>query len=173
MGDLVYNQVSVCLTEKAELVRKIIVVFANGFGLGLSPFAPGTVGSLLGVAIVVGIGFAHINWMWQAGIAAVLAICAIPICEVGELHYKTKDDHRIVADEYLTFPLCMIGIPWMAHPWFLAVAFVVNRVMDIIKPPPARQIQNLHGGLGIALDDIFSSLYALGVNYLIFKLIVR
>jgi phosphatidylglycerophosphatase A len=157
----------------AVFVRRIILVFANGFGLGLSPFAPGTVGTLLGVAIVVGIGFAELNWMWQAGVAAVLAVCAIPICEVGEMHYKTKDDHRIVADEYLTFPLCVIGIPWMAHPWFLAVAFVINRVMDIIKPPPARQIQELHGGLGITLDDMISSLYALAVNHLIFRLVVK
>jgi phosphatidylglycerophosphatase A len=154
-------------------VRKIIVLFANGFGLGLSPFAPGTAGTLIGVAIVVGIGFAQLNWIWQAGAAAILAVCAIPICEVGEMHYQTKDDRRIVADEYLTFPLCVIGIPWMAHPWFLAVAFVVNRIMDIIKPPPARQIQTLHGGLGIALDDVISSLYALALNWLAFKLIVR
>ena len=154
-------------------MRKIIVLFANGFGLGLSPFAPGTAGTLLGVAIVAGISLAQFDWMWQAGIAAVLAVCAIPICEVGEIHYQTKDDHRIVADEYLTFPLCMIGIPWMAHPWFLAVAFAVNRIMDIIKPPPARQIQTLHGGLGITLDDVISSLYALAVNHLIFRLIVK
>lgn len=154
-------------------MRKIVLCLANGFGLGLSPVAPGTVGSLLGVAIVVGLGFAKVNWCWQAVIAAVLALAAIPICDIAEKHYGTKDDSRIVADEYLTFPICMIGLPWMSHSWLLAVGFVVNRTLDVIKPPPAWQVQKLRGGLGIALDDTISSFYALIVNHLIFKLIVK
>ncbi len=149
-------------------MRKIVLLFANGFGLGFSPVASGTVGSLPGVAIVIGLGLARITWEWQAVIAVMLALMAIPICDVGEKYYGTKDDGRIVADEYLTFPICMVGLPWMEHPWLLAVGFVVNRVLDIIKPPPAWQVQRLPGGLGIALDDTISSSYSLGVNHLIF-----
>jgi len=48
------------------------------------------------------------------------------------------------------------------------VAFVVNRLMDIVKIPPARQAQFLYGGWGIVLDDVISSLYALALNHVIF-----
>jgi phosphatidylglycerophosphatase A len=104
---------------------------------------------------------------WQIALAVVLALIAVPICGVAEEYSARKDDGRIVADEYLTFPLCVLGLPWPAHPWLLAVAFVTNRLLDIVKPPPARQAQALHGGLGIVLDDTVSSLYALALNHII------
>jgi len=142
-----------------------IVLLASGFGLGWSPFASGTVGSLPGVLIVLALS--PLSLQWQIGIAIALVLLAIPICEIGENHFDRKDDGRIVADEYLTFPLCTLGLPWMAHPSLLLVAFLTNRVMDIIKPPPARQAQNLHGGFGIVIDDVISSLYALLLNHAI------
>jgi len=104
-------------------------------------------------------------------IGAVLALAAIPICSAGEKHFGTKDPHPVVADEYLTFPLCVIGLP--PEPWIFAVAFVTNRIMDILKPFPARQLQRLPGGLGITIDDVFSSLYSLAVNWAIYWVVMR
>lgn len=141
------------------------VWLATGFGLGLSPVASGTVGTLLGVPLAFAL--AHLSLGAQAAAAAALAVVALPICGAGERFYGTKDDGRIVADEYLTFPLCVLGLPWLAHPWLLGAAFVVNRALDIVKPPPARQAQALPGGYGIVADDILSSLYALAVNHAI------
>jgi phosphatidylglycerophosphatase A len=46
---------------------------------------------------------------------------------------------------------------------------VVARVCDIIKPPPARQLQAIPGGLGIVIDDLFASLYALAINHALFR----
>ncbi len=140
-----------------------MVWLATGFGLGLSPVAPGTVGTIPGVLIACVINHTLPQGWHQAAIATVLAILSIPICDAGEKHFGTKDPHSVVADEYLTFPLCMIGLP--IEPWMLAVAFVVNRAMDIAKPFPARRLQRLPGGLGIAIDDVFSSLYSLAVNW--------
>jgi len=146
-------------------VTKIAVLLASGFGLGLSPFASGTAGTFLGVLIVL--AMSSVALAWQIALAVVLALIAIPICGVAEDYYAKKDDGRIVADEYLTFPLCVLGLPWVTHPWLLAVAFVTNRLLDIVKPPPARQAQALHGGLGIVLDDVVSSLYALVLNHIL------
>lgn len=142
-----------------------IILLATGFGLGWSPFASGTVGSIPGLIIVAAL--VHVSFAWQIVTAIGLVVLAIPICEIAENHFDRKDDGRIVADEYLTFPLCTLCLPWMTHPWLLLVAFVMNRVMDIIKPPPARQAQSLHGGLGIVIDDVVSSLYALLLNHAI------
>ncbi len=155
-------------SQNSPLWRRAAVLLATGFGLGLSPVAPGTMGSLLGIplaAAVLPLLYVPYGWVWQSLIAAVLCVVAIPICDRAERAFGTKDDHRIVADEYLTFPLCLIGIPWHEHLSLLAVAFVVSRVNDIIKPPPARQLQCLKGGLGIVIDDVFASLYTLAVMH--------
>ena len=76
-----------------------------------------------------------------------------------------------MADEYLTFPLCVIGLP--PEPWIFAAAFVTNRALDIVKPFPARRLQRLPGGLGIAVDDMVSSLYSLAVNWAIYGIAMR
>jgi phosphatidylglycerophosphatase A len=102
-----------------------------------------------------------------------LAAAAVPLCDQAERHFGVKDDHRIVADEYLTFPLCLVGLPWREHLWILAVAFVVNRALDVVKPPPARQAQELAGGLGIVMDDFVTCLYALALNHALCAWLVR
>jgi phosphatidylglycerophosphatase A len=149
--------------------RRIAVLFATGFGLGYSPIASGTFGTLPGILIAGAI--CGLNFSVQTVIAVLLPILAIPICSAAEKEFGTKDDGRVVADEYTTFPLTVLGIPWLIHPWLLGVAFVVHRVLDIIKPPPARQSQQLHGGVGIVMDDMISSLYALAVNHAIVRLL--
>ena len=145
--------------------KRIILLLATGFGLGLSPVASGTAGTLLGVVIVIAI--APLNWAWQTVVAVCMVLMAVPICGEAEKHFGKKDDRRIVADEYLTFPLCVLALPVVEHLWLLAVAFVTHRILDIIKPPPAKRMQEMHGGFGIVMDDVVSSLYALAVNHAI------
>lgn len=145
--------------------KRIVLLLATGFGLGLSPVASGTAGALLGVAIVS--AMAPLGWVWQAVLAVGMVLLAVPICGKAETYFGRKDDRRIVADEYLAFPLCALGLPLAEHPWLLAAAFVTNRLLDIIKPPPAKQAQKIQGGAGVVLDDVISSLYALAVNHAI------
>jgi phosphatidylglycerophosphatase A len=152
--------------------NKFVIAAATGFGLGLSPIASGTVGSLWGfVLLVLMLPLEQLpgGIVWQSMVAAALALIAIPICGIAEKHYGKKDDGRIVADEYLTFPICMLGIPWMECPWMLVIGFLTARLFDIIKPPPAYQSQAIGGGLGIVIDDVFACLYALGLNHLLYR----
>jgi phosphatidylglycerophosphatase A len=159
---VVHHQVQVRLVK-----RRLVLLFATGFGTGLSPVASGTVGSLPGVLLAAALcGLPPVG---QAFAAAALAALAFPICDAAERIYKTKDDKRIVADEYLTFPLCLVGLPWWEHAWLLPAAFVVCRAMDVLKPFPAYRSQQLKGGVGIAMDDLVASLYALGVNHVLFR----
>lgn len=147
------------------LTKKMMLVIAEGFGLGLSPVASGTVGTLPGILIAWAI--AGLSWPYQTAVCVVLTLVAIPICHTAEAMLGRKDDGRIVADEYMTFPISLIGLDWLAAPWILALAFVTSRVMDIIKPFPAKQLQNLRGGFGIVVDDFFSTLYALALNHVV------
>jgi phosphatidylglycerophosphatase A len=159
-----------------KILDRLTLLVATSFGLGYAPIASGTFGAvpgaLLAFAVALGCTYSHVSMsaqvLGQAVFAVLLSALAIPICDVAERHFQTKDDGRIVADEALTFPVCTIGLPLTMVPWWmLGVFFVVNRVCDIIKPPPARKWQDLHGGLGIVADDFMACLYALAINWAI------
>ncbi len=154
----------------APLWRQCLVLLASGFGLGLLPVAPGTAGTLPGILILLALApLWHGALLGQLMVAAALSLMAVPLCDIAERHFGHKDDRRIVADEYLTFPLSMIALP--LTPAMLAVAFFTNRVFDILKPPPARQLQACSGGLGIVIDDVIAALYSLAANHILFRLI--
>ena len=146
--------------------RRLAVLAATGFGLGYSPVASGTAGTLLGVAGVAWL-WPHLDVAAQAVFALACVAAALPVCGIAERHFGTKDDGRIVADEYLTFPLCMLALP--AVPTVLLFAFLTHRIFDILKPPPARGIQRWHGGPGIVADDVLAAAYSLVLNHLFFR----
>lgn len=148
--------------------KKPLIVLATGFGLGLSPVAPGTAGTVPGILIFLGI--ASFPPAIQISIAAVCVLLAVCLCGVAEKHFGVKDDRRIVADEFLTFPICMLGLP--PHAWVFSMAFITHRAMDVLKPPPALRLQALPGGWGITIDDLVSSLYSLAINHAAYSIAV-
>ena len=152
-------------------LRKAVAFAAVGFGLGLSPVAPGTVGSLLGCLIVWGFTAAALPLWAQIAACAALTLLCIPVASVGESELgRGKDPGAVVCDEYLTFPICMIGLldQWRDHVWLMPLCFVVARVLDIVKPQPARRLQFLPTGLGITIDDFITTCEALAVNWALF-----
>lgn len=154
-------------------MKKLVLFFATGCGIGLFvPFAPGTFGSLPGVVLAW--------WMasWapsvQALVALALAAAAIPVCSIAEKMLGVKDDGRITADEWMLYPIAVLGLPLQTLPfWALAVFFAVVRLVDIVKPPPARQLQAFHGGFGIVIDDFFANLYSLAINWTIYIAFIK
>lgn len=153
-----------------RIMKNPVLILATGFGLGLAPVASGTFGSLPGGLLILLMPYMTLGP--QVLYAVVLMLLAIPICGFAEEQLGRKDDGRIVADEYLCFPIVLVGIPWMEFPLFLAFAFVITRILDILKPSPAREAQSLHGGLGIVLDDAVANVYALIVNHLVWRFVV-
>lgn len=154
------------------MMQRILAFMASGFGLGFSPVAPGTVGCLLGLPLAW-----WINRQWgipgQVVASALLTLLAIPLSQAAENQFKTKDPKPCVADEYLTFPICMIGLPVAGHAGavMMAIAFVSNRFFDIAKIWPAHGLQRLRGGVGIVIDDVFAALYALAFNHLALRIL--
>ncbi len=144
------------------------VIAATGFGLGMAPLASGTFGTLPGILLVLILAATGLPLLAQIGAAIALAVLAIPLCGIAERHFGRKDDGRIVADEYMTFPICMLGLP--PDAWLLAVAFLISRFFDIAKLPPARRLQNLPGGLGIVIDDVIACLQTLAVMHILYRL---
>lgn len=150
------------------ILRGLCFFAATGFGIGLfAPFAPGTFGSAPGVALALALSFAPAAW--QIACAAALAALAVPVCSAAERRLGVRDDGRITADEWMLFPVAVLGIPLHALPWqATALFFVVVRAIDIVKPPPAWQLQAVPGGAGVVLDDLAANLYALGVNWILY-----
>ena len=148
-------------------MRKLCLFIAGGFGFGLfAPFAPGTFGSIPGVALAFATTL--LPPALQAAACLALAALAIPLCDAAEKILGVKDDGRICADEWMLFPVAVYCIPLAHLPWWLVcVFFAVTRAIDVIKPPPARRLQDLHGGLGIVADDFFANIYSLAANWTI------
>ena len=132
-------------------------LLAFGFGLGLSPIAPGTVGSLLGVALAWLTLSAGLNV--QIGIAAAMFAAGIWICGNSSRRLGEHDPGGIVWDEIAAMYATLLVAPATITAWILA--FGLFRAFDIVKPWPIRELDHrLGGGLGIMLDDLVAALYA-------------
>lgn len=135
---------------------------AFGLGSGLSPRAPGTVGTLAGLLValpVAGLGVP----MWAALSAIGLAfLVGIPICTRASNALGVHDHGGIVWDEFVGIWLVLATVPF-GWSWWLA-AFIAFRVFDIIKPWPIGWLdRKVHGGLGIMIDDVVAAGFAIGV----------
>jgi phosphatidylglycerophosphatase A len=161
------------------------LAFSTVFGLGFLRPAPGTWGSLppvalAGVLLAVGLrpetadGPAHWTlgpWLaYHAVLVGVFIVFSLVCAAQGdwaEARFGHKDPGSVVADETAgqCLPLLFIPAPALASPglavFTLIFAFVSFRVLDILKPPPARELQRVPGGWGIVLDDWIAGLYAL------------
>ena len=105
---------------------------------------------------------------WGIAIAAVAA-SAVGVaagCE-PEKDFGSKDPRPFVMDEVAGMLIAGLAAwtPWSSHAWLtLAVAFFWFRVTDILKPPPARQLESLPRGWGIVMDNIAAGLMSLGLT---------
>jgi len=134
------------------------VVIATVFGAGFAPIAPGTAGSFVTV-----LGLWLVPFSLPSLIAFFVAVTLVGTwaADRAERVLGTKDPGAIVVDEVAGMTLSVMGLP--LTPAVLAVAFVLFRIFDIVKPFPARMSQRLHGGVGVMIDDLIAGLYALVV----------
>lgn len=152
-------------------MKKFVLFVASGFGLGLvAPVAPGTIGSLPGVALAYAVCALPL-WL-QMPVCLGFTLLAIPFCDVAEKILGIKDDGRITADEWMLYPIALIGLPLATLPWWsMVIFFCVIRAVDIIKPWPCRGLQSIPGGRGIVIDDFVANLYSLVLNWGIYWLV--
>jgi len=140
--------------------RLKLALVSCGF-LGCAPVAPGTFGTLGGVAIAWGLsGTGELFPFWVLGTCILLYALTAPLGAWAERYAGKKDPGIFVMDEVIGY---LITVVWMRGPSPLAlgVAFCVFRFFDIVKPPPARQMERLGGGHGILLDDVMAGFWGL------------
>ena len=135
-------------------------------GLGLAPVASGTFGTLGGVVLAVGLQcFVHDKTLAFAllGLAAVLLAFGCAMGPFSKRMFKLEDPSQFVLDEVVGYLLTIAVYALLRgepSPTIHACAFVAFRAFDVWKPPPARRMEELPGGLGIMMDDVFAGLYA-------------
>lgn len=133
----------------------IIKVLATGLGAGLSPVAPGTAGTLVGVLICL--GMQPLPWPGRLFFVLAIAFASVYVAGQAEKLYGKKDDQRIVIDEIAGFQVAML--PVAVTGLHLLLAFVLFRIFDIWKPYPLNRLQELPGGWGVVADDLGAGVY--------------
>ena len=136
-------------------MKVLVRLLGSCFGLGLIPKAPGTFGTLGGVAIA----FFLPDQTALLIVTAAIAVVGLELATLAEKHVGGKDPQWFVLDEVAGYLVVLIGLPFR-EPWVLAAAFVAFRLFDITKPWPIRKVEALPGGAGIMADDMVAAVYA-------------
>jgi phosphatidylglycerophosphatase A len=143
-------------------LNPLVHLVATGAYLGHSPFAPGTVGAL-GCALVLWFLVPEVTTASPplsvfTLLVSVAALVALSVWSSGIAERSFgKDASRIVIDEWSGFVIAVLLLPKTV--FVFAVAFVLFRALDILKPFPARRCEAIPGGLGVVLDDVVAGVY--------------
>lgn len=133
-------------------------LLAFGFGSGLSPFAPGTMGTVVAIPFVFALKSLGAPGFWVA--LLLLFLLGIQLCGHVSRKLGMHDHGGIVWDEMVGYWLSVAFVPLQWH-WLL-VAFVLFRFFDIYKPWPIRQLdRKVSGGFGIMIDDVVAALFTI------------
>ena len=144
------------------------------FGLGLLPRAPGTFGTLAGVAIAVGALQLPQTNLVILGAAVVVTLAAVPLARAAEAATGKKDPQSFVLDEVAGYLVAILGLPIASHPWLIVLAgFALFRLFDILKPPPIRRLEKGPGGIGVVADDLMAGVYANVCLHIIVKVFLQ
>jgi phosphatidylglycerophosphatase A len=136
-------------------MRRLGVLIATAGGAGYFPVAPGSVGSAFGLFISLVIW----PWplLWQAALIALVAGVGIWAGGVAATHFGREDPGHVIIDE-VAGQLVTLFATGAGFSGAL-MGFFLFRVLDIIKPWPARRFERFPGGLGIMADDLMAGAY--------------
>jgi len=139
------------------VIRAAVFVCTFGY-IGYFPVAPGTVGSAAGLIV-----YALLRWLHAPPAVDALLIAALFALGVwsgthAERYFGTTDPGPGVIDEVVGMLITLYLLP---VTWTVVFAgFLIFRVLDVIKPYPARRFESFHGGMGMMADDVMSAIYA-------------
>jgi len=138
------------------LHRRIGVFIATCAYVGYAPVAPGTFGSAVGVAIYYIVRQQGSSSVDLGAIAVLLAVGLWAATE-AEHHFGGVDPRPVVIDEVIGMLITLALVP--VNITGVMVAFVIFRILDVVKPWPARRLEHLPGGFGVVLYDVMAGVY--------------
>jgi len=150
-------------------MNRFFLILATGFGVGYSPIAPGTLGSLLAIPIYYFLS-AISSPIYELTLITFFFLSSW-ISGQAQNYWGRQDDPRIVIDEMMGFLITML---WLPKTFFsVTIGFFLFRFFDIFKPFPIRRVEKRwRGGYGVVLDDVLAGVCAnivLQIVYVIVK----
>jgi phosphatidylglycerophosphatase A len=144
------------INPSAEPLPFIVKLFGSGFFSGYIPYASGTFGSLVGLAMYFIPSFEKVYVIVPA--IVVFFIIGVDAATRMERVYG-HDPASVVIDEIVGMWITLLMLP--KDKWYvMLVAFFIFRAADIVKPPPAKKFDTMHGGFAIMMDDVIAGIYA-------------
>jgi len=137
-------------------LASVATAVATGFGSGYSPVAPGTAGSLVGLLLFWPLR--RLPGTFQVAVVAVVFFVGIAAATSVARRVGIVDPGIVVVDEVVGMWASLLFLPFTLGT--AAAGFVLFRIMDVVKPYPARQLEDLPGGWGIMSDDLMAGVYA-------------
>lgn len=143
------------------LLRHPFGWIAVGFGSGLSPVAPGTIGSIL--ALLPWLALRELPWPWFAAALVFAFGLGVWVCDWAVNRLKIADPACVVWDEFVGQWIALAPLvlwPYGGWAWIVS-GFILFRLFDIAKPWPVSWAdRKIGGGLGVMLDDAFAGIFA-------------
>jgi phosphatidylglycerophosphatase A len=182
--ELIHKSATIELQElaDAEVKKKNFVDYFSlaitTFGVGYLPLAPGTWGSMVGVAIYLLFRWIEANltanwsakgwndtqitaWIHVGNLLIFLPFCLLGIWAAnrGTKLFKHKDPSQAVVDEVMGQLIVFLFVPFDISWKLILAGFLLFRLFDIWKPYPIDSLQNLPAGIGVCADDILAGVY--------------
>jgi phosphatidylglycerophosphatase A len=142
-----------------DLSARVSRLLATGFGSGYSPFAPGTAGSALGLLLFWPL--ARLPLIFQIGVTLLVFVVGVYVASDVARRTGIEDPGIVVIDEVVGQWISLLALPLV--PWTAIAGFLLFRILDVVKPWPARDFERLPRGWGVMADDVMAGIYANGL----------
>lgn len=156
-------------------MRRVLVSF---FGLGYGPVAPGTWGSFGALVLYLLLWYALGGVPWWTLLILIVAACAVSLLcgSWAVAYYGSADPRPVVIDEVagMWLSVLLVPVPAARDRWLTALlvcgsAFVLFRILDVLKLPPAKELERLPAGAGILCDDLAAAVQTNVVLQIVFR----
>ena len=146
------------------MTKTNIKLAATCFCVGYIPWASGTFGSFLGLAVYLCIK----DYIFLYSLVLIFSlIIGFLVCKEAEDIFGCKDSPKIVVDEFNGILITFFLVPFSAAA--AVSGFLLFRLLDIFKPYPARALEKVGEGRGVMLDDIVCGIYANIILQIVFR----
>jgi len=141
-------------------LQHMVVRFATVGPVGSVPIAPGTAGSAVGLVVFWAVRSTG-SIRLEVAVLMVVTLAGVAAASAAESEYQRRDPGLVIIDEVAGMLVTLLAVP--VGLTGAVVGFFLFRLLDIVKPFPARHAERLPGGWGVMADDLVAGLYAQGL----------